>query len=227
VIDASQFPLPQQAENARGSRRIGLGITGLADALVMLGLRYGSERSLQLAAEVMRVVCHSAYRASIALAREKTSFPYFEPDKYLQGSFIRSLPDDIQADIAGYGIRNSHLIAIAPTGTISLLAGNVSSGIEPIFAASYLRKVLGEDGVPEQFVLMDHALSLWRAVSGAATGMPDAFITAAELPAAPISKCRPCCNPFVDNSISKTINVPAIAHSTNSSKSTIWPMTWA
>jgi ribonucleoside-diphosphate reductase alpha chain len=208
VIDASQFPLPQQAENARGSRRIGLGITGLADALVMLGLRYGSEHSLQLAAEVMRRVCHAAYRASIALAREKGSFRYLEPNNYLQGPIIRSLPDDIQADITGYGIRNSHLMAVAPTGTISLLAGNVSSGIEPIFAASYLRKVLGEDGVPEQFVLMDRALSLWRAVSGAATGMPDAFITAAELPIRAHLDMQAVLQPFVDNSISKTINVP-------------------
>jgi ribonucleoside-diphosphate reductase alpha chain len=136
VIDASRFPLLQQEESARGSRRIGLGITGLADALVMLGQTYGSERSLATIAAIMRLMCHTAYRTSIALAKEKASFPYFERDRYLQGPFIRSLPDDIQNGIATYGIRNSHLMAIAPTGTISLLAGNVSSGLEPIFAAS-------------------------------------------------------------------------------------------
>ncbi len=167
VIDASQFPLPQQTENARGSRRIGLGITGLADALVMLGLRYGSEQSLAVATDIMRVICHAAYRASIVLAKEKGSFPYFERDKYQQGPFIRSLPEDIQRGITEHGIHNSHLLAIAPTRTISLLAGNVSSGLEPIFAASYRRKVLTEDGSQKDFLLTDHALELWRATAGA------------------------------------------------------------
>jgi ribonucleoside-diphosphate reductase alpha chain len=208
VIDASRFPLAPQAENARNSRRIGLGITGLADALVMLGLRYGSDRSLAVAADVMRLVCQTAYRASIALAKEKKSFPYFERDKYLQGAFIRSLPQDIQDGIALHGIRNSHLIAIAPTGTISLLAGNVSSGLEPVFAASYVRKVLGEDGVPKEFMLTDYALHLWRTMSGAPTGIPDGFVTAAELPATAHLKMQAALQPFVDNSISKTINVP-------------------
>jgi ribonucleoside-diphosphate reductase alpha chain len=208
VIDASQFPLPQQADNARGSRRVGLGITGLADALVMLGLRYGSERSLQVSAEIMRVICHAAYRASIALAQEKTSFPYFEPDNYSQAPFIRGLPEDIQSAIARRGIRNSHLIAIAPTGTISLLAGNVSSGIEPIFAASHGRKVLGEDGTPRKFILTDYALNLWRTLSGAVIGAPEAFVTAVELPVRAHLDMQSALQPFVDNSISKTINVP-------------------
>ncbi len=143
VIDASQFPLPEQAENARCSRRIGLGITGLADALVMLGLTYGSDRSISLAAEIMRCICHAAYRASIALAKEKTGFPYFERDKYLQSPFIRSLPQDIQQGISAYGIRNSHLIAIAPTGcesacdltpnrlpTVTLVGRTINSSIQ-------------------------------------------------------------------------------------------------
>jgi len=206
VIDASRFPLPQQTESARGSRRIGLGITGLADALVMLGLRYGSERSLAVATDIMRAICHAAYRASIALAQEKASFPFFERDKYLQGPFIRSLPYDIQAAIAQHGIRNSHLLAIAPTGTISLLAGNVSSGLEPIFAASYARKVLTEDGSPKEFLLTDHALELWRAAKR--SGAPDGFVTTAELPATAHLAMQAALQPFVDNSISKTINVP-------------------
>jgi ribonucleoside-diphosphate reductase alpha chain len=208
VIDASRFPLPQQAENARGSRRIGLGITGLADALVMLGHRYGSEQSLAVAANIMRLICYSAYRASVELAQEKGSFSYFERDKYLQGPFIRSLPDDIQDGIAEHGIRNSHLLAIAPTGTISLLAGNVSSGLEPIFAASYERKVLTEDGSPKEFLLTDRALELWRAATGAATGTPDGFVTTAELPVTAHLAMQAALQPFVDNSISKTINVP-------------------
>ena len=208
VIDASQFPLPQQAGTARGTRRMGLGITGLADALVMLGLRYGSEQSLAIAAETMRLICHSAYRASIELAREKASFPFFERDKYLQGEFVRSLPEDIQRGIAGHGIRNSHLLAIAPTGTISLLAGNVSSGLEPIFAASYRRKVLAEDGSQKEFLLTDRALELWRAAKGSAAGTSDAFVTAADLPVTAHLAMQAALQPFVDNSISKTINVP-------------------
>ena len=208
VIDTSRFPLPQQAENARSSRRIGLGITGLADALLMLGLRYGSERSLALASDIMRLICHTAYRTSVALAEAKSSFPYFDRDKYLQGAFIHSLPEDIQDGIAQHGIRNSHLIAIAPTGTISLLAGNVSSGLEPIFAASYARKVLETDGMPTEFVLTDHAVDLWRAMTRDITGTPPAFVTATEIPVRAHLDMQAALQPFVDNSISKTINVP-------------------
>jgi ribonucleoside-diphosphate reductase alpha chain len=208
VIDASRFPLPQQAEKARTSRRVGLGITGLADALVMLGLRYGSEQSLAITANIMRSICHTAYRASIALAQEKGSFPHYERDKYLQGNFIRSLPDDIKEEISRHGIRNSHLIAIAPTGTISLLAGNVSSGLEPIFAASYARKVLTADGTPKQFTLTDHSLALWRDITGTTTGFPDGFVTAGELSVRAHLDMQAAIQPFVDNAISKTINVP-------------------
>lgn len=207
VIDASRFPLPQHAESAHGSRRIGLGITGLADTFVMLGISYGSDRSLAVAAELMSLICHTAYRASIALAEEKGSFPFFERDKYLQGLFVRSLPDDIQAGVAKHGIRNSHTIAIAPTGTISLLAGNVSSGLEPIFAASYGRKLLSEHGTPEQFTLTDYALALWRRMNNSATGVPDAFVTATELPVHAHLDMQTALQSFVDNSISKTINV--------------------
>jgi len=206
VIDASRFPLPQQAESAHGTRRIGLGITGLADALLMLGLRYDGERALLVAGEAMRCICHAAYRASVALAQEKGSFPYFERDKYLQGAFIRRLPEDIQRAIAAHGIRNSHLLAIAPTGTISLLAGNVSSGLEPIFAASYVRNVLREDGGAQEFTLTDYALDLWRRMGG--TDTPAEFVTAAELSVRAHLDMQAALQPYVDNSISKTINVP-------------------
>jgi len=207
VIDVSHFPLREQAENARGSRRIGLGITGLADALVMLGLPYGDDRALALASDVMRAICHTAYRTSIAIAREKTAFPFFDSAKYPQSAFIRSLPNDIQSAVATHGVRNSHLIAVAPTGTISLLAGNVSSALEPIFAASYVRKVLAQDGTAKEFLLTDHALDRWRAQSGAQAGFPDAFVTAFQLSAAAHLKMQAALQPFVDNSISKTINV--------------------
>jgi ribonucleoside-diphosphate reductase alpha chain len=208
VIDVSRFPLPQQQDNARGSRRIGLGITGFADALVMLRLTYGEERALSFARDLMRSICHAAYRASVELAREKTSFPFFDRDKYLQGDFIGQLPDDVRDAIARYGIRNSHLIAIAPTGTISLLAGNVSSGLEPIFAASYSRKILGASGTPIEFVLTDYALELWRQMTGATSELPDRFVTAANLPVRAHLDMQAALQPSVDNSISKTINVP-------------------
>jgi ribonucleoside-diphosphate reductase alpha chain len=209
VIDASRFPLPSQAESAQGTRRIGLGMTGLADALVMLGLRYDSDAAVAMATGAMRLICHAAYRASVAIAQEKGSFPYFDKAKYLEGRFVRSLADDIQQAIAAHGIRNSHLLAIAPTGTISLLAGNVSSGLEPIFAASYTRNVLAEDGTAHAFTLTDHALELWRAMKTTATGFPDSFITASELPIRAHLEMQAALQPFVDNSISKTINVPA------------------
>jgi ribonucleoside-diphosphate reductase alpha chain len=203
VIDASRFPLPAQRQSAHKTRRIGLGITGLADALVMLGLSYGGERSLALAAETMRTICHAAYRASIELAREKGVFELFERDKYLTGRFIRGLPEDIRDAIASTGICNSHLLAIAPTGTISLLAGNVSSGLEPIFAASYQRQVLGADGM-----LTDPALALWRAAPESHADLPQGFITASELPLTAHLDMQAALQPYVDNSISKTINVP-------------------
>jgi ribonucleoside-diphosphate reductase alpha chain len=208
VIDASRFPLPQQAESAQGTRRIGLGITGLADALLMLGPRYGSDESLDLAREVMSLICHTAYRASVLLAEEKGSFPYLDRNKYLEGPFIRRLPEDVRDGIAKGGIRNSHLIAIAPTGTISLLAGNLSSGLEPIFAASYRRKILGENGAPEELFLTDYAVQLWREMTGTAKGVPPGFVTVNELPVRAHFDLQAALQPFVDNSISKTINVP-------------------
>ena len=137
VYDVSGFPLPQQAQTARASRRLGLGITGLADALIMLGLRYDGEAARRVAADAMRSVTEAAYWASVEIARDKGSFPLFDRDRYLAAPFVHALPSELQAAIARDGIRNSHLTAIAPAGTISLLAGNVSSGIEPVYALSY------------------------------------------------------------------------------------------
>jgi ribonucleoside-diphosphate reductase alpha chain len=126
----------------------------------------------------------------------------------LQGAFIRGLPEDVRNGIAAHGIRNSHLIAIAPTGTISLLAGNVSSGLEPIFAASYSRKVLTEEGRPQDFILVDYALGLWREMAGTGTGIPHGFVTVGDVPFRAHLDMQAALQPFVDNSISKTINVP-------------------
>jgi ribonucleoside-diphosphate reductase alpha chain len=137
VYEVSGFPLASQAQVARASRRIGLGLSGLADAFIMLGLFYGSERSLKIAGEVMQAICHSAYRASVGLAREKGVFPRFRAADYIAGVFIRTLPQDIRDAIRATGIRNSHLAAIALAGSISLLADNVSSGLEPVYRFQY------------------------------------------------------------------------------------------
>ena len=208
VIDASRFPLPQQEESAHGSRRIGLGITGLADTLIMLGLHYGDGAAREFATRMMRLICHAAYRTSVALSREKGAFPLLVQEKYLQGPFIASLPNDIRASIAEHGIRNSHLIAIAPTGTISLLAGNVSSGLEPVFAGALERKVLNEDGTTTTFGLVDYALELWRRLKGEPKGFPPAFVCASDLDPRDHIAMQAALQPYVDNSISKTITVP-------------------
>jgi len=207
VIDASRFPLLAQEERAHGTRRIGLGLTGLADTLIMLGLHYGSEKGRQRAAELMATICHSAYRASIQLAREKGSFPLFEKELYLQSPFIQSLPEDIREGIARYGIRNSHLTAIAPTGTISLLADNISSGIEPVFAFRFNRRILTPDGTPEVHQVSDHAYRRWQKLNAHAP-LPDAFVEARTLSPQDHLLMQAALQPYVDNAVSKTINVP-------------------
>ncbi|MFM1895572.1 MAG: hypothetical protein RLZZ385_646 [Pseudomonadota bacterium] len=223
VIDISRFPLPAQAQQARGTRRIGLGITGLADALVMLGLHYDSEPARELAGHIMQTVCHSAYRASIALAREKGPFPYFQAQPYLESGFARSLPTDIRTDIARQGIRNSHLTAIAPCGTISLLAGNVSSGIEPVFDWRVHRRVLEKDGSYRETLLEDYAYHCWRrlqpqvqahdktleqAVGKTKDALPAAFVTTQTLTPRAHVRMQAVLQAHVDNAISKTVNVP-------------------
>lgn len=208
VIEASRFPLPQQAETARRSRRIGLGITGLADALIMLGLPYDGDRAREQAARIASTVCHAAYRSSIALAGEKGAFPAFDRERYLAAQFVAGLPADIRDGIARHGIRNSHLIAIAPTGTISLLAGNVSSGLEPAFAADFERSLFNEDGTAARYQLTDYAVAAWRAMSGSRVSVPPAFVRASDVPPAGHVAMQAALQPFVDNSISKTISVP-------------------
>jgi ribonucleoside-diphosphate reductase alpha chain len=207
VTDCSGFPLERQAEQARGSRRIGLGITGLADALIMLGLRYGSEKAAELAGETMRRVCHAAYRASIELAREKGPFPYFDRDAYLASGFVQSLPSDIREGIAEHGIRNSHLTAIAPTGTISLLADNVSSGLEPAMDFEYHRRVLDVDGNYRDFRLQNYALRRWREEHGDRKP-PEEFVGVEDLSPREHLRMQAALQPHVDSAISKTINVP-------------------
>jgi ribonucleoside-diphosphate reductase alpha chain len=207
VIEVSRFPLPQHAAAAKGSRRIGLGITGLADALIMLGLRYGESGSLKAARTLMRAIAHAAYQASAELAREKGAFPLFDAEPYLAAPFIAGLPDPVRAAIRAHGTRNSHLLAIAPAGTISLLAGNVSSGLEPVFAAELDRSVLDEAGSPQPFRLTDYAVALWRRTHPDGPTLPPGFVTAAELSPEAHLAMQAALQPFIDSSISKTINV--------------------
>jgi ribonucleoside-diphosphate reductase alpha chain len=207
VVDVSRYPLPAQAEQAHRTRRLGLGITGLADALVMLGLNYDSEAARTLATRTMQTLRDAAYRASIELAREKGAFPAFVREAFLDSGFASRLPDDIRDAIAAHGIRNSHLLAIAPAGTISLLANNLSSGIEPIFAAEAERRVLGTDGRYRTHRVDDHACRLWRQQGG--SGLPPAAVEARQLDPLAHLQMQAALQPFVDNAISKTINVAA------------------
>jgi ribonucleoside-diphosphate reductase alpha chain len=207
VIGISQFPLSKQAEKQHSNRRIGLGITGLADAFMMLGLHYGEEQARNTAAAIMKTICHTAYRTSIDLAREKGAFPMFDADKYLRGEFVRSLPQDIRRGIAEHGMRNSHVTAIAPTGTISLLANNVSSGLEPVYDFHFTRRVLDIDGTYKEHSVSDYAYQLWREREGD-KALPDAFVTAQRLRPKAHLLMQAALQPYVDNSISKTINIP-------------------
>ncbi|MBT8408077.1 MAG: adenosylcobalamin-dependent ribonucleoside-diphosphate reductase, partial [Alphaproteobacteria bacterium] len=180
VVDASRFPLPQQAEEAQNKRRIGLGVTGLADALLMLGLRYGSEAAAAQTEAWMKAIARAAYLASTELAAEKGAFPLFEKEKYLASGALTHMDDDLRAAIAENGIRNALLTSIAPTGTISLYAGNVSSGIEPVFAYAYTRKVLQKDGTRTEEEVVDYAVQMWREKFGDAD-LPDYFVNAQTL----------------------------------------------
>ena len=208
VVDVSRFPLSEQAAEARDKRRIGLGVTGLADALAMCGLAYGGEAALAQTEAWLAAVRDAAYRASVALAREKGSFPRFDRARYLEGEVIRALPEDIREGIAAHGIRNALLTSIAPTGTISLFAGNVSSGIEPIFAFSYTRKVLQKDGSRTEEEVVDYAVARWRERYGDAE-LPDWFVSAQTLSPLDHVRMQAVAQKYVDSSISKTINVPA------------------
>lgn len=208
VIDASRFPLEAQEKTIRRSRRIGLGVTGLADALIMLGLTYGTAAALETAAAAMREICHAAYRASVELAKDKGAFPDFEPDSFLAAPFPRNLPTDIQEGIRQHGLRNSHLISIAPAGTISLLADNISSGLEPVFSFSQTRNVLQADGNTRRFHLTNHAWRVWREGHPNAEKPPAAFVGAFDVPVQAHLETQAALQPYVDNAISKTINVP-------------------
>jgi ribonucleoside-diphosphate reductase alpha chain len=209
VVDVSRFPLPQQAAEAKAKRRIGLGVTGLADALIMCGARYGSPEAVALTERWMAAIRRAAYGASIELAREKGAFPLFDRDAYLAGESIRELDADLRDGIAKHGIRNALLTSIAPTGTISLLADNVSSGLEPVFSFRYTRTVLLKDGTRRDEEVSDHAFRLFRALKGPDAPLPAAFVDAQTLAPDDHVVMQAAVQKYIDSSISKTINVPA------------------
>jgi ribonucleoside-diphosphate reductase alpha chain len=208
ILEISRFPLSRQHQQIHRSRRVGLGITGLADALAMLTLRYDSETARKTAATVMQTIRDAAYEASVELAREKGAFSDFRADEYLERPFIRALPAQTQAGIHRHGIRNSHLTAIAPAGTISLLANGVSSGIEPSFGIESVRRVTCPDGTYRTFQTTSFAYSLWRSGRDPSLALPDYFVDADDIPAHDHLLMQAAVQAFVDGGISKTIALP-------------------
>ncbi|MEO8714798.1 MAG: adenosylcobalamin-dependent ribonucleoside-diphosphate reductase [Acetobacteraceae bacterium] len=208
TIDVSGFPLDAQHQEAVAKRRVGLGMTGLADALMMTGLRYGSPEAAAMAGDWAQRIERAAYVTSTQLAQEKGSFPLFDRDAYLGGEFVRGLDPDIRALIAENGIRNGLLTSVAPTGTISFMADNVSSGIEPVFAHSYIRRVLEPDGTRREEEVSDYAVRLYRSMFGRDAKLPNHFVTAQDLTPAEHIRMQAAVQAHVDSAISKTVNVP-------------------
>ncbi|MDD2478790.1 MAG: adenosylcobalamin-dependent ribonucleoside-diphosphate reductase [Victivallaceae bacterium] len=213
VIDISNYPLEEQRQEAYSKRRMGLGITGLADALIFMRVKYGSPESVRLSGEIMREVTHAAYRASIEIAAEKGEFKLLDREKYCDGQFIATLPQDIRDGIMKHGIRNSHLTSIAPTGTISLLADNISSGLEPVFSFKYTRKIRNgnEDDVTE-VEISDYAYRQYCSRLGVNSikdqDLPAYFTSAGQIKPVDHLGIQAILQKYVDSSISKTINIP-------------------
>lgn len=209
VIDVSRFPLEEQRAEAFAKRRIGLGVTGLADALIFCRVRYGSPESLVLIERWLSALKLAAYAESIALAKEKGAFPLFDRDEFLARPAIAELPDDLREGIRTHGIRNGLLTSIAPTGTISLFAGNVSSGIEPVFSFTHRRKVLLPDGGWEEEIISDFAFRAFRERFGEEASLPEYFVESSDLSPDDHLAVQAAAQRHIDSSISKTINIPA------------------
>jgi ribonucleoside-diphosphate reductase alpha chain len=210
VLEITHWPLPQQRAEAMAKRRIGVGFTGLGDTLVMLGLRYDAPDGREMASRIARTMRDAAYAASVELAREKGPFPAFDAATYLEhGTFASRLDADLQQAIRTHGIRNSHLLSIAPTGTVSLaFADNASNGIEPAFSWTYRRRKREADGTTAEYEVEDHAYRLYRATGGDTTQLPPAFVSALQMPASAHLAMMQAVQPFIDTAISKTVNVP-------------------
>jgi ribonucleoside-diphosphate reductase alpha chain len=208
AIDVSRFPLAAQEEEAKNKRRMGLGVTGLADALIMCGARYGSDKAVALTKEWMGTLRRAAYLASTDLAAEKGSFPLYDQNNYLAGEAVQQLDDDVRAAIAEKGIRNGLLTSVAPTGTISIFADNVSSGLEPVFSFTYKRTVLMPDGSRREEDVSDYAFRLYRREYGENTALSDAFVDAQSLTPADHVRMQATVQAYIDSAVSKTVNVP-------------------
>lgn len=208
VIDVSRFPLEAQAEEARAKRRLGLGVTGLADALIFCGQRYGSEEAAETTRRWLGIIKREAYRASAALAAEKGPYPLWDPC-VLDRPNLLELDEETRALIAKHGLRNGCLTSIAPTGTTSLVAGNVSSGVEPVFAYAYNRKVRQPDGSTRQEAVEDYALTVWKRLRGEAEPPADVFVSAQTLTPREHLVMQAAAQSMIDSSISKTVNCPA------------------
>jgi ribonucleoside-diphosphate reductase alpha chain len=211
VLDVTEWPLPEQQAEAQAKRRIGIGFTGLGDALIMLCKPYNSDDGRNMAAKIAEAMRDAAYNASIDLAIEKGAFPLLDVDRYLSPpSFASRLPDKIKQRIKQHGLRNSHLLSIAPTGTISLaFADNASNGIEPPFSWFYNRNKRMPDGSKKAIQVEDHAWRLYRHLGGDVGNLPDYFVTALEMSATDHMAMSAAVQPFIDTAISKTVNVPA------------------
>jgi len=210
VLDVTAWPLPEQLQEARNKRRIGLGFTGLGDALVMLGLRYDSDEAREVASDISRIMRDEAYLASVELAQERGAFPLLDANQYLSAPrFASRLPDEIKDKIRMHGIRNSHLLSIAPTGTISLaFADNASNGIEPPYSWFYTRKKRMAEGGTKDYQVEDHAWRVYKNMGGDTNHLPPSFVTALEISAIDHMKMVAAVAPYIDTSISKTVNVP-------------------
>ncbi len=211
VLDATVWPLPQQEQEMRSKRRVGLGYTGLGDALVMLNLRYDTAEAREMARKISEALRDASYEASCELARERGAFPLFNADLYLSSPrFASRLPAALKDKIRAHGLRNSHLLSIAPTGTISLaFADNASNGIEPAFSWHYTRKKRMPDGSFKEYAVEDHAWRLYRHLKGAEAPLSPAFVTALEMSAQAHASMVAAVAPYIDTAISKTVNVPA------------------
>lgn len=209
VLTVTNWPLDEQRKESDSKRRVGLGFIGLGNTLAMLGLHYDSDEARKFAAHITEVMRDTAYTTSIQLAKEKGAFPLFDADKYLSsGAFTKRLPNKIREDIRSYGIRNSHLLSIAPTGTVSLaFADNASAGVEPPFSWSYQRKKRMPDGSSKVYDVLDYSYKVWKE-QHSTESLPSSYVTALELPAIAHEKMVAAITPFIDTSTSKTINVP-------------------
>jgi ribonucleoside-diphosphate reductase alpha chain len=211
VLDATHWPLEQQLKEAQNKRRVGLGFTGLGDALIMLKLRYDTDAARAMATKISEFMRDRSYLYSVELAKERGAFPLVNADMYLSGgNFASRLPQEIKDAIRKHGLRNSHLLSIAPTGTISLaFADNASNGIEPPFSWTYTRKKRMADGTFKEYAVEDYAWRLYKHQGGDISKLPDYFVTALEISAQAHERMVAAVAPYVDTSISKTVNVPA------------------